>query len=127
MVLAIRLDQLIHNGHVADQAELARLEHVSPARVTQIMNLLNLAPTFRRPFCSGRPLDAANLTRLSSDCVIQSQPMRMDCPAPSCVCGLAETEKNVDDREASKRRWRTGEIDSLARVLKSPEENFRKT
>jgi hypothetical protein len=29
---------------VADQAELARLGHVTRARVTQIMNLLNLAP-----------------------------------------------------------------------------------
>jgi len=29
---------------VADYAELARLGHVSRARVTQIMNLLNLAP-----------------------------------------------------------------------------------
>jgi hypothetical protein len=29
---------------VADQAELARLGHVTRARLTQIMNLLNLAP-----------------------------------------------------------------------------------
>ncbi len=44
MALAIRFDQLIRDGVVADQAELARLGHVSRARVTQIMNLLNLAP-----------------------------------------------------------------------------------
>jgi len=44
MALAIRLDQLIRDGHVADQAELARLSHVSRARLTQIMNLLCLAP-----------------------------------------------------------------------------------
>jgi hypothetical protein len=44
MALAIRLDQLIREGVVSDQAELARLGHVSRARVTQIMNLLNLAP-----------------------------------------------------------------------------------
>jgi len=35
---------LIRDGVVADQAELARLGHVSRARVTQILNLLNLAP-----------------------------------------------------------------------------------
>jgi len=35
---------LIRNGLVADQAELARLGYVTRARVTQIMNLLNLAP-----------------------------------------------------------------------------------
>jgi hypothetical protein len=35
---------LIRDGEVADQAELARVGHVSRARLTQIMNLLNLAP-----------------------------------------------------------------------------------
>ena len=44
MALAIHFDQLIRDGVVADQAELARLGHVTRARLTQIMNLLNLAP-----------------------------------------------------------------------------------
>ncbi len=44
MALAIRLDQLIRDGVVADQAELARLGHLTRARLTQIMNLLCLAP-----------------------------------------------------------------------------------
>lgn len=44
MALAIRLDQLIRDGVVDDQAELARLGHVTRARLTQIMNLLYLAP-----------------------------------------------------------------------------------
>jgi hypothetical protein len=44
MALAIRFDQLIRDGVVADQAELARLGHVSRARVTQILDLLQLAP-----------------------------------------------------------------------------------
>ena len=44
MALAIRLDRLIREGAVADQAELARLGHVTRARLTQIMNLLCLAP-----------------------------------------------------------------------------------
>lgn len=43
MALAIRLDQLIREGEVTDQAELARLGHVSRARLTHIMNLLCLA------------------------------------------------------------------------------------
>lgn len=43
MALAIRFDKLIRDGAVADQAELARLGYVSRARMTQIMNLLNLA------------------------------------------------------------------------------------
>jgi hypothetical protein len=44
MALAIRFDELIRGGEVTDYAELARLGHVTRARVTQIMNLLNLAP-----------------------------------------------------------------------------------
>ncbi|MFO0916667.1 MAG: hypothetical protein U0795_27175 [Pirellulales bacterium] len=44
MALAIRFDQLLREGVVKDQAELARLGHVSRARLTQILNLLNLAP-----------------------------------------------------------------------------------
>ena len=37
MALAIRLDQLIRDGVVADQAELAKLGHVTRARLTQIL------------------------------------------------------------------------------------------
>ena len=44
MALAIRFDQIIRDGVVPDQAELAHLGHVTRARITQIMNLLNLAP-----------------------------------------------------------------------------------
>ncbi len=47
MALAIRFQQLIDDGVVADQAELARLGHVSRARLSQIMNLLNLAPNIQ--------------------------------------------------------------------------------
>ena len=44
MALAIKFDQLLRSGQVASYAELARLGQVTPARVTQIMNLLCLAP-----------------------------------------------------------------------------------
>ena len=44
IALAIRLDHLIKSGQVADQAELARVGHVSRARLTQIMDLNLLAP-----------------------------------------------------------------------------------
>jgi hypothetical protein len=44
MALAIRFDGLVRSGAVRDYAELARLGHVSRARVSQIMNLLLLAP-----------------------------------------------------------------------------------
>ena len=44
MALAIRFDGLLRNGLVKNHAELAELGHVTRPRVTQIMNLLNLAP-----------------------------------------------------------------------------------
>ncbi len=47
MALAIRFDHLIRSGAITDQADLARLGHVSRARVTQIMNLLHLAPSIQ--------------------------------------------------------------------------------
>jgi len=44
MALAIRFDGLIRDGTVRDMSELARLAHVTQPRMTQIMNLLHLAP-----------------------------------------------------------------------------------
>jgi len=44
MALAIRMQELVDAGEVEDYAELARLAHVTRARMTQIMNLLLLAP-----------------------------------------------------------------------------------
>jgi hypothetical protein len=44
MALAIRFEGLLLQGEVRDYADLARLGQVTRARVTQIMNLLNLAP-----------------------------------------------------------------------------------
>ena len=44
MALAIRCDGLIRDGAIENYTEIARLGHVTRARVSQIMNLLNLAP-----------------------------------------------------------------------------------
>lgn len=48
MALALRLERLLKDGEVADYADLARLAHVSRARITQIMNLLHLAPDIQQ-------------------------------------------------------------------------------
>jgi hypothetical protein len=61
MALAIRLGGLIRDGVVTDQAELSRAGQVTRARLTQIMNLLCLAPDiqeailFLLPVVNGRP------------------------------------------------------------------------
>ncbi len=44
LALAIRLETLIAEGRVPNYAGLARLAHVSRARITQIVNLTLLAP-----------------------------------------------------------------------------------
>ena len=44
MALAIRFEGLVQRGEVQDYADMARLGMVSRARITQIINLLYLAP-----------------------------------------------------------------------------------
>jgi hypothetical protein len=74
MALAIRFDQLIQNGSVAAQADLARLGLVSRARLTQIMNLLTLAPDIQEqilnlaPTAHGRdPLSERHLRPIAAE------------------------------------------------------------
>ncbi len=73
MALAIRFDGLLRDGVVRDYADLARLGHVTRARMTQLMGLLNLAPDlqeallFLPPVTAGRdPIAERNLRRLTA-------------------------------------------------------------
>ena len=52
LALAVKFDGLIQQGIVKDYAELARLGQISRARVTQIMNLVNLAPDIQEEILS---------------------------------------------------------------------------
>lgn len=72
MALAIRFDGLVREGLVTNYADLARLGHVTRARVTQIMNLLNLASDIQEQLLflprveSGRdPVVLRNLQRIA--------------------------------------------------------------
>ena len=74
MALAIRFDGLIRAGKVADQSELSRLSHITQPRMTQIMNLLHLAPDiqeeilFLSPVMTGRnPIHEKMLRPLSAE------------------------------------------------------------
>lgn len=58
MALAIRFERLLAEGEVRDYADLARLGHVTRARVTQIMNLLNLAPDIQEEMLFLPPIEA---------------------------------------------------------------------
>ena len=44
MALAVKYQGMVDAGEMRDYADIARLGYVSRARVTQIMNLANLAP-----------------------------------------------------------------------------------
>ena len=52
MALALRFDELIRSSQVTDYAELARLGHVSRARLSQIASLLGLAPDIQEEILS---------------------------------------------------------------------------
>ena len=53
MALAIKFQDMVDRGEVRDYADLARLGYVTRARVTQIMNLLNLAPDIQQSLLDG--------------------------------------------------------------------------
>jgi hypothetical protein len=55
MALAIRLEHLLANGQVKDQAEIARVAGITRARVTQILNLTNLAPDIQQAILDLEP------------------------------------------------------------------------
>jgi hypothetical protein len=71
--LALHFETLLSGGHLRDCADLARLGRVSRARISQIMNLLHLAPDlqeqllFRARSRRGRgPLHLARLLPIAA-------------------------------------------------------------
>ena len=44
MAMAIHCHELLRTGQTTNQSELARYANITPARLTQILTLLNLAP-----------------------------------------------------------------------------------
>lgn len=65
MALAHKLDTLVRSGTGAGYAELARLGHISPARLTQIMVLLHLAPSIQEYLLFLSAGDARFITELA--------------------------------------------------------------
>lgn len=61
MALGIKFQDMVDRGEVRDYADLARLGFVSRARITQIMNLLNLAPDLQEELltCATIPAEEA--------------------------------------------------------------------
>jgi hypothetical protein len=73
MALAIRLEEQVRTGVVGSYAELAAAGHVTRARISQILNLVNLAPDIQEALLylprteSGRdPIILADLQPIAS-------------------------------------------------------------
>jgi len=62
--LAHKLDALVRSGEVTGYAKLAKLGHISPARLTQIMVLLHLAPSIQEYLLFLSIADARFITEL---------------------------------------------------------------
>jgi hypothetical protein len=60
LALALKLDGLIRHGTIRDYATLARLGHVSRARISQVMVLLLLAPDIQEEILYLQPKTAAS-------------------------------------------------------------------
>jgi len=95
MALAIHMDQLLRDGHVKDQLELAKLAGVTRARVTQVMGLLELAPDIQEQCFSPNPRIArARGESASAICgvgasalgYVANQPARGE--SASAICGV---------------------------------------
>ena len=74
MALAIRMQELVDAGEVADYAELARLAHVSRTRISQIMSLTLLAPDIQEAIlflpCTDGGCGAVGERRARSICAV---------------------------------------------------------
>jgi hypothetical protein len=80
MALAIKFDRMLQDGVVGSQTDLAALARVTQPRMTQIMNLLHLAPDiqeeilFLPPVTEGRdPVTERDLREIVTLCVWTSQ------------------------------------------------------
>lgn len=80
LALAHHFDDMIHEGVVRDQAEIARLMKVTRARVTQIMNLLYLAPDIQEGLLflvvepgDGHPVSSRRIRHIVAEAVWSKQ------------------------------------------------------
>lgn len=98
MALAIKFDQLLREGVVSDMSELAQLARVTQPRMTQIMNLLHLAPDIQEELlflggiCSGR--ERIHERALRPICALdrwEAQRERWKCLAAASGCQIGET------------------------------------
>jgi hypothetical protein len=64
LALAHKLDAMVRSGEISGYSQLARLGHISSARLTQIMVLLHLAPAIQEYILFVSAADAQFITEL---------------------------------------------------------------
>jgi hypothetical protein len=80
VALAIKIEDMVARGELRDYADVARLGHVTRARLTQIMNLLNLAPDIQGQILipvEGLALPAERQLRHVASCVEWAKQRRL--------------------------------------------------
>lgn len=80
MALAIKFQDMVDRSEVRDYADLARLGYVTRARLTQIMNLLLLAPDIQEQLLclpSSSPISEKHLRAVASDVYFGEQRRRL--------------------------------------------------
>jgi len=96
LALAHKLDAMVRSGEICDYAQLARLGHISPARLTQIMALLHLAPTIQEYVLFLADADARFITELGLRKIAREplwdrqRELFERFPKLTCVCGQTE-------------------------------------
>jgi hypothetical protein len=110
MALALKFEQMIQQAVVSDYTVLARLGRVSRSRVTQIMNLLNLAPDiqeqilFLKADTGERPeICEKSIRRLSSLLLWNEQrahwnALNSPCASQSMSTTLPDNRKSIRQR-----------------------------
>jgi hypothetical protein len=117
LALAHRFDELVQSGAVRDYAELARLGHVTRARVTQIMNLLNLAPDIQESILwlsprSGRRITEREMRTIAGGVARRlSNQLRSSLhPSPCSGAGALHAEFHQDARHCAGDRPRLAQL-----------------
>ena len=99
LALALELEGLVRDGTIRDYATLARLGHVSRARMSQVMNLLVLAPDIQEeilflPSTPQRPRCHHAIATFSRS---------LGCPPGpnNAACGITSSRQLVRNRASS--------------------------
>ena len=112
LALAHKLDALVRSGAVSSYCELARLGHISPARLSQFMVLLHLAPSIQEYVLFLSTADARFITELGLRKIAREprwerQRKLFEQHIQEMTCFRGATERSLSGRGDSRSRRRS--------------------